>query len=702
MEDMDREIMVDFFDESIEGLEKVSSLLVDFETNQDDLGLINSIFRPVHSLKGNSAFFGLMNVKKLAHELETILDMLRKRQTSVTPAIMAGMFEGVDMLRATMERLRDGGAEVEDADAFKSLVAKVKDLAKATVSDKADVWARMIETLDRIAIRLGKDDKHFVSELESVLSDLKTLAPVPAKLAPSGEPDALKRLLVLLAPDAGPEAGSGAASEEALACLNTLRQAAPSESLAAELDEAIRVHGVFTGSAVGFDDLCRETLRAAVTKIKEQWPADATRGAADAMRETEAKPSADSVTKEASVSSSPKADAHKTMRVSEENIDKFLEYVGELLVVGDMFHHIERSLATSDADRNLANRLRTVNETFTVLSDNLRRSIMSIRKVSVKPLLQKAPRIARDVAKAAGKDIAVETAGEDVDIDKSLVDMLDTPLTHMIRNAADHGIETPDERRAAGKDPRGTIRLSIAEDDRFVVMTVADDGRGLNEDAIRRKAEGLGMIRPDQVMTQADVVNLLFAPGVSTAKAVTDVSGRGVGMDVVKRAIESAGGAILCESEAGKGSVFTVRVPRTVATEIMQGFLVKDDGATYVLPMEHIQETVSAEPGDIKTVEERGLCIARHGRLYSVCRLGAAFEGRSVAWEHRDRYTLVMIETQGALRAMAVDQVIGIQQVVVRNVEGEIGKPDFVSGGAVMGDGQVAMVVDVVKLFQKS
>ncbi len=459
---LDGDIRSDFLDESLEGLDKVSSLLVNLESKQDDLRLINTIFRPIHSLKGNSGFFGLNHVKTLAHELETILDLLRKRQVKPSPAIMSGLFDGLDELRAMLIRVREQQSETADEAAFGTLLERIRGLAQATGA--AGRWADLVDKLDRIAIRLGLEDKALVADVESVISDFKALAPTSA-------------------------------------AENTLRQ--PSDP--------------------------KDPPPPGDKPLPEHW-----------------------------------TEAHRTMRVSEENVDRFVDYVNELLAVNDQFLYIERRMMSLNVEWALAHRLRTVNETFAALCGNLQRSIMAVRRVSVKPLLQKAVRIVRDVARDEGKEIDVETAGDDVAIDKSLADVLDTPLTHLVRNAADHGIETPDERRAAGKDPKGAVRLTIAEDDRFVVMTVTDDGRGVNEEALRQKAVSLGLVRPDQAMTQADVVNLLFAPGVSTAKTVTDLSGRGVGMDVVKRAIESEGGVILCESEPGRGSVFTVRLPHAM------------------------------------------------------------------------------------------------------------------------------------------
>lgn len=245
------------------------------------------------------------------------------------------------------------------------------------------------------------------------------------------------------------------------------------------------------------------------------------------------------------------------MRVSEAHIDIFLAYVGELLVLGDMFTYLQARLASSHQSGGVAADFRRANGSFATLSNNLQNSIMSIRKVPLRVLLQKVPRLVRDVVAKNGKDIHVEICGDDVEIDKSLLEVLDVPLTHMVRNAADHGIETPDEREAKGKPRQGTMRVAAEECSTDIILTITDDGKGIDAEALRAKAESLGIIARGAPMTSDDVIALLFRSRVSTAKTVTDVSGRGVGMDVVKSNVEGAGGRITVTSTPGAGSTFS-------------------------------------------------------------------------------------------------------------------------------------------------
>ena len=241
-----------------------------------------------------------------------------------------------------------------------------------------------------------------------------------------------------------------------------------------------------------------------------------------ASNETETvKPKADSTTEKTKKAE----EARKTMRVTEDSIDNFLNYVGELIAVGEMYDHLQKMVSVSESDNNLATEFRRVNETFSDLSDNLQKSIMEVRKVSVRTLLQKIPRMVRDIASLSGKQVKVELIGEDIEIDKRLIETLDGPLTHMVRNSVDHGVETPDIRQTSGKPAEGTVRVAVTETPDDVTLTISDDGKGLDIEAINTKAVNLGLLKPDQQLTQDQIVDMIFTSGVSTAEKVTEVSG---------------------------------------------------------------------------------------------------------------------------------------------------------------------------------
>jgi two-component system chemotaxis sensor kinase CheA len=385
------------------------------------------------------------------------------------------------------------------------------------------------------------------------------------------------------------------------------------------------------------------------------------------------------------------------MRVDEAAVDGFLAHVGDLLVIGDQLEHLQRRLALGEDPVALGRDMRQATAAFALLSNELQRSIMSIRRVPVRSLLQKAPRLAREVAAKAGKQVEVVVSGEDVTIDKSRVELLDGPLTHLVRNCVDHGIEGPERRRSAGKAPAGSVRIAASTGDGWFQLEIADDGRGLDLDAIRRKGEAMGLVRPGAVIDERGIVDLIFASGLSTAAQVSDVSGRGVGMDVVKRNIEDAGGSISVHSEPGKGCAFRIRIPSAVTTQIIAAYVVEEDAALYALPLDWIRESFAdpGEPGPARV-------ILRHGAGMPVGDLASALGTRRASpWP--ERRTVVVVRDGDGSRGWAVDRTMGVRQVVIRPlhraVRGDAG--GCFEGAALLGDGRLALVIDPRKLLAR-
>lgn len=550
--EVNRELLLGFLDESMEGLALVESLFVRLETEPGDMDNINAIFRPVHSLKGNSAYFGLMKVKELSHKMETVLDALRKNTLQVSGAVIDALLPGVDLLKAMLARVREGGSEC----------AAPEELAAA------------------------------IAALDNALSG-KSAAPVVQ--APVKQKDA----------------------------------------------------------------------------------------ATEPQKE-------------------------RTMRVSEGSIDSFLGHVGDLVVVEEMFAYLWKKLQVRNDD--ITKEFRQILHTFSALSNNLRTDILAIRKVEAATLLQKAPRVIRDIAAHSGKNITVTCRGDGLKIDKSYIDLLDAPLLHMARNAADHGIETPEKRAAAGKPKEGNICIELEEKENVLELSIRDDGNGLNYEAISRKAAALGLIAPGDALTDEMVTDLIFASGVSTAETVSDISGRGVGMDVVKRAVESAKGKITIVSVKGKGCTFSVSLPRNVSTRILDGYLVRSGGGEiYVLPMGSVVEAFSADRKELSSVAGKGRMALRHGKLMPVVALGEKLAGHGAVgarFPHPenggDKMTMVCVKAGKNLCAISVDGILGVQKIVAKPVLGVAVENNIFDGAAMLGDGRVAMIISesgLVKLM---
>ena len=600
---VDAELLAEFVDETLELLGTVDGLFVDLEQCPDDSEVINAIFRPIHTIKGNSAFFGLMKVQALSHEMETLLDLVRNEKVPPAKPVINVLLAGVDALREMFERTRRDESEIPDEDRYQELVEAVKHAPETVVSDEGELWQELLDGLDVLKVAAEKGDTPGAEDIDKVLTAARTLA--PDNSAPPQEPQ-----------------------EEA----TTSAPVAEEPSLSAST------------------------------------PTDGAKSSSEAS---------------------------KTMRVSEEHIDGFLTTVGELVVVQEMLRHLQDRLSDEDVSHDLTTEFRRVNEGFASLSNKLQKKVMAIRLVPVRSILQKVTRTVRNIAEASDKNITAVVEGQDTQVDKSLLDVLDACLTHMVRNAADHGVESPDDRSAAGKDPVGIVRVEVGETSDSIFMSVSDDGGGINYEAVRKKAISLGLIREGQELSEEGLVSILFAPGLSTAEKVTDVSGRGVGTNVIKRAVEEHGGSISVETTPGAGSTFLVQLPKSVHTQITAGLVVAVADERYVAPLLKVQECFHPTDKGIHTVIGKGECTVRHGRTLRVVRLDCLFDGHASVRRGAGEEIMVIVETGRELVALCVDEVIGVQQVVLKDIDGLAMRSGLFTGGALMGDGRVAMFLDL-------
>ena len=698
----DPELLAGFFDETRDQLSTISDQIVSLESHPDSMPTIESIFRAAHSIKGNAAFFGFLRAKGLAHRLENLLDALRKGKLRADRAVVTTLLEGFDRLSAIFERVRSGGLEVADQADYDAMLERIGVQEGRIAGSSREVdWEQVRKDMDlaEASFALLPDDVR--AAVQSLLRHLRTLDPGAAT-------EAAKVHAVTSGPLAELEALLGPVFEGLLDPAKTTRvkelldivaaaaSCDVSKGLAAEMLDG---YNTFV-EAMGFDPMLREFLRERLAKVPGINGFASLLPPPPAVEVHAEEPGTTAIKAEDSAkAATPSA---KTMRVSESKIDTFLHYVGELLVVGDMFDHLQgRAMSIADGSRpqshRLARDLRRANETFGELSNKLQQAIMGIRKVPIKPLLQKVPRIVRDAAQAKEKECAVRLEGEDVEIDKSLVDLLDAPLTHMSRNAADHGVEKPDDRERAGKSRTGTIIVRAVETSSSIVLTIEDDGGGMNLERIRQKAEQLGIVQPGAVMTEQDIMTCIFAPGLSTAEVVTDISGRGVGMDVVKRAIEDAGGSIQIWTEKGVGTRFTISLPKRVTTQILPGYLIRLRGQLFVVPLDRVRETFRITGQEITSIAGRGECLMRHGDVLPLLGLSDALGLESR--EPSSRRTVVTLDASRRRVAVEVDQVVGVQKVVIRDIVGLPTTNALLAGGALMGDGGVALILNVDALI---
>jgi two-component system, chemotaxis family, sensor kinase CheA len=681
--EVNKDLLLDFIDESLDSLSVVESLFVKLESFPDDLKIVDSIFRPVHSVKGNAAYFGLMRVKEISHRLESILDQVRHGHRRIDPRLCNLLLKGLDALRSILAKVRDEQTEIDDEDDWIPLIVELEAETEASTREPS---------LSTVSREIYTKAETFIASIPiqyrpAAQSLLDLMRPEGGRtVLSSTEADALSRLRIELA-SKDPKRLDPAREAIVMSCLEALSRAPLDAHQQSIVKDLVDIARTFAGSAVGLDPLAREMLLEKASQLDSAAaPPLATLPVENGGAEPAPLPSEPLAGKAAS----RKDHSNRTMRITEESMDHFLEQVGELMGLEEQFRYLGKRMVESGLAEEFATDLRQATEQFGHLSSNLSNGVLELRRTEARPLLQKVPRLARDVAEKTGKRIEIVTVGEDVRIDKSYLDLLDAPLMHMVRNACDHGIDTPAERRAAGKPEAGKVEVTILELDESLLMRVADDGRGLNMAGLRSKAIELGVIRPEALFGEAEAVDVLFHSGVSTAAEVTDISGRGVGMDVVKREIEGSGGRIDVKTSAGKGSVFEILLPRSITTRISDGFLFRCGKERFVLPLRNVIETFPVAAATISEVAGVGSTVLFRAEIL---RLVDSFKLLEAPLDSKDDGVFVRIKVKDVSCVIQVDEALGVQRTVIKPVDEICRGGGIFAGAAMMGDGSLAMVL---------
>ena len=690
-----------FFEEAGENLDRMEQqlLAVDIEAADDEE--LNSIFRCAHSVKGGAATFGFADVAELTHQMETLLDRLRRHELTPTAPMVDVLLQAGDALRSQLAVHQ--GAAGEAADTTELLVAIRAMVAGGAVAVPAAPVAKPapaavaapvvpsppqppaeVNTARGLELRVGPpsdpSDADNLVDLFKEIPDLGTIEPLDGGQASDG----IRRFKVVTS-----------SSDSDLLDLFTFHVSRESVSLL-PLTSGYGFHEGAPGApqvenppdpGFGFFDNAPGSPASngapkAAAPVAAADPDEAVVAATVAPRAAVVKPEKASATLESS-----------TLRVSVEKVDQLINLVGELVITQAMLAQNSKSI-----DAALYQRLAAGLANLDRNTRDLQESVMSIRMIPMSTVFSRFPRMLRDLASKLGKKVDFVTQGEATELDKGLVEKITDPLTHLVRNSCDHGIEMPAERLAHGKPEQGTITLSASHQGGSIVIEVRDDGRGLSRDKLINKARQRGIDAPDS-MTDAEVWNLIFEPGFSTADVVTDVSGRGVGMDVVKKNITAAGGTVEIESAAGYGMRVSVRLPLTLA--IMDGMSVGVGEEVYILPLSSVVESFQVSEHTVKTIGGSGRVVEVRGDYMPVMDLEQLFNVPRYDSENAAAI-MVVIEADGGRVALMVDELLGQQQVVVKNLEANYRKVDDVSGATIMGDGRVALILDVGSMVRRS
>ena len=658
----DQDLFFGFIAESTEHIESIEVNIIELEQNPDDLDVINSVFRPFHTIKGVSGFLNLQEIHSLTHDVENLLDDARNARLQMTPAVIDLVLDAVDLLKRMIAdvkvRLETGETVTVDY-GIPAFVERIKAIQQGDEGEAAAVEPAAAES-KYVGMRLGEIlvDQGMVDqeELEQLLQDQ--------------EDKRLRKLGEILV-----EQGviSGADLEDAL-------------RLQAEHEDKKLGEILVDSGKVGSDDLeqamsDQEQMRS--EKLGEML-----------IREKVAEPRAVAgALREQKKAAGEPATMGQTVKVDTIKLDGLVDMVGELVIAQSL-------VASNDKIRNLKDQkiIRDLSHLARITSE-LQRTAMSLRMVPIRQTFQKMIRLVRDLARKSGKQVDLTMSGEDTEIDRNMVEAIYDPLVHMVRNSVDHGVEMPDVRDQVGKPREGRVHLRAFHQGGNVVIEISDDGKGLDKEKILAKGIERGLVSPDDTLSEHAIFNLIFQPGFSTAEKITDVSGRGVGMDVVKKAIEKMRGKIEVNSKLGQGSTITIRLPLTLA--IIDGMIVRVGDNRYILPTVAIHESFRPGKGDYHTVKGQGEMIKVRENLLPLVRLDDIL-GAVGSVTDPSEALVVVVENEGERRCILVDEVLGKQEVVIKSLGERLKYVRSLAGGSILGDGRVGLILDVAGVFEVS
>jgi two-component system chemotaxis sensor kinase CheA len=690
-----------FFEEAGENLDQMEQMLLNLNLETADDEELNGIFRCAHSVKGGAATFGFADVAELTHQMESLLDRLRRHELQPTSMMVDVLLESADASRSLLARHQAGdeGEALPTADLVKriSILAAggtvVAAKPPAPVAPKVEPPAPVVSVAAgvssgerELAISIGPLDRPEQADaIQELFRDIPGLGTIQSVESDKPSHRVFKAIT--------------ASTDEDLLDLFAFHVARDKVTI----EQKVAQPAVDEGFGF-FDEKVGNNLPEAVES--KQAPQEKGFGFFDgspgAPGQSEIQQSAPApVTDHSSVAKVPAKAASSaaaqpeaaTIRVAISKVDQLINLVGELVITQAMLAQNSRALdpavyqqlltGLADLDRN---------------TRDLQESVMSIRMIPMSIVFSRFPRMLRDLASKLGKKVEFVTQGEATELDKGLVEKITDPLTHLVRNSCDHGIEMPADRLAAGKSESGTITLSASHQGGSIVIEVRDDGRGLSRTKILNKARERGLDVSDQ-MSDAEVWQLIFAPGFSTAAVVTDVSGRGVGMDVVKKNIAALNGTVDIDSAEGYGMKVSVRLPLTLA--IMDGMSVGVGEEVYILPLSSVIESFQVKAEAVSTVGQGSQLVKVRDEYMPVIELEKVFQIPRFDFE-KSSDIMVVVEADGSRVALLVDELLGQQQVVVKNLESNYRKVPNVSGATILGDGKVALILDTGALVRRS
>jgi len=710
-----------FFEESAEHLDSMESLLLALDLDAPDPDQLNAIFRSAHSIKGGSGTFGFNDMTEVTHILETLLDGIRKNEIKITADMVDAFLQAGDVLKGLLEAHQNGtiadpAPSIEIRARLSQLTAsgvqKTEDRGQKTEAVAATPSAPAQETAHPSVqhiyqVKFEKSPAIFPSkaELDNLLEELSNIGKIEKQkigeksvsltITSYASEDELRetfsfflepeQLTIQLTGDQVPEdrgqktgdSNSNSENEQGYGFF------VEPEQLQAAAEDA-QGYGFFVEPEKAKSEAENAQGYGFFVDVENKTESSASAATAAQPEEPHRR-----ATDRAPAATTPAAET--SIRVSVEKVDQMINLVGELVITQSMLAEVASHLDPV-LNESLLNGLAQLE----LNTRELQESVMSVRMMPINFVFSRFPRLVRDLAGKLDKKVQLKMVGEGTELDKGLIEKISDPMTHLVRNSLDHGVEMPEERIAKGKDPQGTITLRAAHQGGNIVIQVSDDGAGLNRERILAKAKEKGIAYNENI-SDADVWLMIFAPGFSTAAVVTDVSGRGVGMDVVKRNIEGIGGRVEIASKLGEGSTVTIRLPLTLA--ILDGLSIAVGDQLYILPLSFIIESLQPKPEDIKEISGQGQVLHVRGEYLPIIALHQVFNIETKITDP-SKGILVLLEAEGKKIALFVDDLVSQHQVVIKSLETNYRKVVGVSGATIMGDGRVAMIMDVGALVK--
>jgi two-component system chemotaxis sensor kinase CheA len=749
--DVNDEILQDFLVEAGEILEQLSEQLVDLEQQPDDFDLLNAVFRGFHTIKGGAGFLSIDPLVEVCHRAEDVFNILRQGQRPVTPDLMDAVLEVLDVVNSMFEEVREGvmpehadpeliqrlngfavpsDEEVEEEEAEEEVEEEVDEVVEATAETPAeptqkpateegshenlsdDEFEDLLEAIQEPSAESNNSDNISEDEFESLLDELHgkgkfTGKPSEAESKPAAaqndsdeiteeefdklldqihgegnfDPSKLAKEEKKPEPKAAPPADDEITEDEFDALLDQIHGEGKFDPSKVKSEEPAKKKAPAAKAA--------KPAKAAEPAKAKAKPASKPKPAAKAQPPAKEKPAG----RAAAPKTAAKPPAETSVRVDTQRLDDIMNMVGELVLVRNRLATLKATLN----DEEVANAVGNLD----VVTADLQLAVMKTRMQPIKKVFGRFPRVVRDLARSLKKEIDLEMEGEDTDLDKNLVEALADPLVHLVRNSVDHGIELPDEREQAGKPRRGSVLLSAAQEGDHIMLSISDDGKGMDPEVLRQKAVEKGMMDSEAAarLDDKECFNLIFAPGFSTKKEISDVSGRGVGMDVVKTRIAQMNGSVEIDSEWGRGSIIIIKLPLTLA--ILPTLMVVLGNQPFALPLASVVEIFNLDLKRTNVVDGQLTIMVRERALPLFYLRQWLTPAKAMTDEDRQRGHVVIVNVGNIQVGLVVDHLIGQEEVVIKPLGALLQGLEGMAGATITGDGNIALIVDVPGLMRK-